>query len=138
MTTVKDNKSNKIYTLLANVPTSLIWKFKVLFTSVFWLLSTSETKKTWNEFYYGLIKHDCDYDYTKLEGDKYKHHSCKHYGCNIVSFELPSDEIFDMPEVDLKNPLEEFYYYERPPYLKSDQKDFKERLQKALNYLKGN
>lgn len=55
-----------------------------------------------------------------------------------VSFELPSDEIFDMPEVDLKNPLEEFYYYERPPYLKSDQKDFKERLQKALNYLKGN
>lgn len=54
-----------------------------------------------------------------------------------VSFELPSDEIFDMPEVDLKNPLEEFYYYERPPYLKSDQKDFKERLQKALNYLKG-
>jgi hypothetical protein len=56
----------------------------------------------------------------------------------VVSFELPSDEIFDMPEVDLKNPLEEFYYYERPPYLKSDQKDFKERLQKALNYLKGN
>ena len=54
-----------------------------------------------------------------------------------VSFELPSDEVFDMPEVDLKNPLEEFYYYERPPYLKSDQKDFKERLQKALNYLKG-
>ena len=55
-----------------------------------------------------------------------------------VSFELPSDEIFDMPEVDLKNPLEEFYYYERPPYLKINQKDFKERLQKALNYLKGN
>ena len=55
-----------------------------------------------------------------------------------VSFELPSDEIFDMPEVNLNNPLEEFYYYERPPYLNSDQKDFKERLQKALNYLKGN
>ena len=56
----------------------------------------------------------------------------------VVSFELPSDEIFDMPEVNLNNPLEEFYYYERPPYLKSEQKDFKERLQKALNYLKGN
>lgn len=56
----------------------------------------------------------------------------------VVSFELPSDDIFDIPEVNLNNPLEEFYYYERPPYLKSDQKDFKERLQKALNYLKGN
>jgi len=55
-----------------------------------------------------------------------------------VSFELPSDDIFDMPEVDLKNPLEEFYYYERPAYLEGDQKQFRERLQKALNYLKGN
>jgi hypothetical protein len=83
--TEKDKNSNKIYTLLANVPTSLIWKLKVLFTTPLWLLSTSDTKKSWNEFYYGLIKHDCDYDYTKLEGDKYKHHPCKHYGCNIVS-----------------------------------------------------
>ena len=55
-----------------------------------------------------------------------------------VSFELPNDDIFDMPEVNLQNPLEEFYYYERPAYFKSDQKDFKQRLQKALNYLKGN
>jgi len=56
----------------------------------------------------------------------------------VVSFELPSDDIFDMQEVDLKNPLEEFYYYERPAYLENDQKQFRERLQKALNYLKGN
>ena len=55
-----------------------------------------------------------------------------------VSFDLPSDDIFDMQEVDLKNPLEEFYYYERPAYLENDQKQFRERLQKALNYLKGN
>lgn len=55
-----------------------------------------------------------------------------------VSFELPSDDIFDMPEVNLKNPLEEFYYYERPAYLEDGQKQFRERLQKALNYLKGN
>ena len=55
-----------------------------------------------------------------------------------VSFELPSDDIFDMQEVNLKNPLEEFYYYERPAYLEDDQKEFRERLQKALNYLKGN
>ena len=55
-----------------------------------------------------------------------------------VSFELPSDDIFDKPEVSLNNPLEEFYYYERPTYLEDDQKQFKERLQKALNYLKGN
>ena len=55
-----------------------------------------------------------------------------------VSFELPSDDIFDKPEVSLNNPLEEFYYYERPAYLEDDQKQFRERLQKALNYLKGN
>ena len=55
-----------------------------------------------------------------------------------VSFELPSDDIFDMPEVNLNNPLEEFYYYERPAYLEDDQKQFRERLQKALDYLKGN
>ena len=55
-----------------------------------------------------------------------------------VSFELPSDDIFDMSEVRLNNPLEEFYYYERPAYLEDDQKEFRERLQKALNYLKGN
>ena len=55
-----------------------------------------------------------------------------------VSFELPSDDIFDVLEVDLQNPLEEFYYYERPAYLEDDQKQFRKRLQKALNYLKGN
>ena len=85
MITVKDKKSNKIYTLLATVPTSLMWKLKVLFTSPLWLLSTSDSKKSWDEFYYGLIKHDHEFDYTKLEGEKYKHHPCKHYGCNIVS-----------------------------------------------------
>lgn len=57
---------------------------------------------------------------------------------HVVSFELPSDDIFDKPEVTLNNPLEEFYYYERPAYLKEDQRQFRERLQKALDYLKGN
>ena len=85
MIKVKDKKSNKIYKLLANVPTSFIWKLKVILTAPLWLLSKSDSKKSWNEFYYGLIKHDCDYDYTKLEGNKYKHYPCKHYGCNIVS-----------------------------------------------------
>ena len=56
----------------------------------------------------------------------------------VVSFELPNDDIFDKSEVSLNNPLEEFYYYERPAYLEDDQKQFRERLQKALNYLKGN
>jgi hypothetical protein len=76
-------------------------------------------------------------EYTLLHQD-YREAIRKPLTIPVVSFELPSDEVFDMPEVDLKNPLEEFYYYERPPYLKSEQKDFKERLQKALNYLKGN
>ena len=55
-----------------------------------------------------------------------------------VRFELPSDEIFKQNEVNLKNPLEEFYYYERPAYFKEDKKLFKERFKKALDFLKGN
>ena len=85
MIIVKDNKSNETHALLATVPTSLMWKLKVALGSILWFLSKSETRKTWKEFYYGLINHDCDFDYTKLEGDKYKHHPCKHYGCNMVS-----------------------------------------------------
>ena len=56
---------------------------------------------------------------------------------NDISFELPSDDIFDKPEVELNNPLEEFYYYERPEDSEHDKKVFRDRLQKALHYLKG-
>jgi hypothetical protein len=68
----------------------------------------------------------------------YKEFESKQCNIHVVSFELPSDDIFDKPEVNLRTPLDEFYYYERPAYLEDDQKQFRERLQKALNYLKGN
>jgi hypothetical protein len=55
-----------------------------------------------------------------------------------VSFELPNDNIFEKDKVELKNPLERFYYYHRPPYSKTEQKDFRKMLQEALNFLKGN
>lgn len=51
-----------------------------------------------------------------------------------INFELPSDDIFEKSEVELLNPLEEFYYYESSSPLNYT---FRERLQKALNYLKG-
>lgn len=84
--TIIDKATNESYTLLATVPTSIWWKVKVLLTSILWVLSTSETKKSWKEFYYGLINHDCEFDYDNLKSDKYgKHYECKHFGCNIVS-----------------------------------------------------
>ena len=84
MITVKDNE---IHTLLANVPNSFIWRLEVFFLRISWLLSTRETKKSWDEAYYGLIKHECKFNYNKLEGDRYKHYSCKHYGCNKISIQ---------------------------------------------------
>lgn len=39
--------------------------------------------------------------------------------------------------VDLKNPVEVFYYYHRPES-KSDRKEFREMLEAALNYVKKN
>ena len=96
------------------------------------------TKMNKESHYNSLIKQDLAHrkliKKLQLERDELK----KQLRIGGVSFELPSDDIFDMPEVDLKNPLEEFYYYERPAYLEDDQKQFRKRLQKALNYLKGN
>ena len=53
-------------------------------------------------------------------------------------FLLPDDEEFKKDSVDLKNPLEEFYYYQRPAYSEQDQRQFREMLECALKYLKGN
>lgn len=51
-------------------------------------MRTSDTKKSWDEFYYGLINHKCEFDYENMKGDKYgEHYECKHYGCNIVSMQ---------------------------------------------------
>lgn len=83
MIKIKDNKTKQTYTLLEKVPIGIKWELKVFFW--FWFLSTSKSKKTWKEFYYGLIKHKCEFDYNKLEGGKYKHFPCKHHGCNIVT-----------------------------------------------------
>lgn len=55
-----------------------------------------------------------------------------------VRFELPNDEIFKQDIVNLKNPLEEFYYYEAPSHSKWELAEFKQSLKKALDFLKGN
>lgn len=53
--------------------------------SSFWLLSTSQTRKTCNQFTNGLIKHDCTFDFSNPCYDNGKHYKCNHFGCNIVS-----------------------------------------------------
>ncbi len=75
---------------------------------------------------------------TVVSHNQFELRQVKKLNIDDVSFELPSDDIFEKPEVNLRTPLDEFYYYERPAYLEDDQKQFRERLQKALNYLKGN
>lgn len=88
MITFTDKTCNVSFTLLANVPTSIWWRLKVFFASILWKLNTSENKKSWAQFYYGLIKHKCEFDYDNLRGDGYgKHYKCKHFGCNFVSIQ---------------------------------------------------
>ena len=55
-----------------------------------------------------------------------------------VRFELPNDEIFKQDIVNLKNPLEEFYYYEAPSHSKWELTEFTQSFKKALAFLKGN
>ena len=52
-------------------------------------------------------------------------------------FELPDDSIFEQDTVDLKTPLEKFYYYQRHLIVNKTKK-FRETLLEALDYLKGN
>ena len=54
-----------------------------------------------------------------------------------VSITLPSDTDLNNYKIDLKTPLDNFYYYHRPNMV-DEQPAFRESLQKALNYVKGN
>jgi len=79
-------KENTHHTLLASMPTSLIWKLKVILLAPIWILSTSDNKKTWKQFYCGLIKHKHEYDYDKLTRERYlTFASCKHHGCSLIT-----------------------------------------------------
>ena len=55
-----------------------------------------------------------------------------------VSIELPSDDDLNNYVIDLKTPLDEFYYYHRPQHDADEQKTFRKSLLKVLNYIKGN
>ncbi len=51
---------------------------------------------------------------------------------------LKDKELNKRKLIDLKTPLEEFYYYHRPPYNRYEQKEFRKSLIKAINYIIGN
>jgi len=68
----------------AAVSSSLSMKLQILFLSPFWFFSTSPSRKTWEEFKSGLIKHECKYDFSKPCYDNGKYYKCEHLGCNIV------------------------------------------------------
>lgn len=66
------------------------WKVGVFLLAPLWATSTSPTRKLWDEFKHGLIKHKCVFDYNNPVKspppyEKYEYFKCKHYGCNIVS-----------------------------------------------------
>ena len=70
------------------------WRLKVVLFFPLWFKSMSPTRKTWDEFMYGLITHEHEYDYenpewTEHAGLRGKQYPCKHYGCNTVSVMEP-------------------------------------------------
>ena len=68
--------------------TKFYYYLRIIFFTPFWILSTSETRKSWLEFKSGLIKHDCSYDYSKSNRDEFgKYYSCNHVGCNVISLQ---------------------------------------------------
>jgi hypothetical protein len=66
-------------------PKTFWWKVRLFFWSWFWFTSESPTRKTWEEFKYGLIKHKCKFDGPIFIGEHgYRFVECSHFGCNIV------------------------------------------------------
>lgn len=62
-------------------------KIQLILLTPFWVFSTSPSRKTWEEFKSGLIKHKCDFDYKNPQITyKYPYYKCKHFGCNIVTY----------------------------------------------------
>lgn len=74
------------HTILAPVPKTIGWKLQLWFWTLLWYAQPIEEAKTWEQFYYGLISHKCEFDYENVYKDRYFHYCrCKHYGCNVVT-----------------------------------------------------
>lgn len=92
---------------------TLGWKIKYMIWSPFWVLFHSDESKSWSEYKYGMMKHECDYSHWKLakESDhNYKFYKCKHHGCNIVQGEgfMPGGEYYERAR--LQPVLKELYH----------------------------
>jgi len=91
---MRANKWDRIV-LLAPIPWNPLWYLKFGLISILWFFyqSRTNTKKPWNQFFYGMINHKCEFDNTKADKEGFS--PCKHYGCNVV------------------NPPEPFKYYKK-------------------------
>ena len=80
------DKETQIPTLSKTaVSSSFSLKLQIFFLSPLWFFSTSVTRKSWAEFKSGLIKHNCEFDYSQKNHNDGKYYKCKHFGCNIIS-----------------------------------------------------
>lgn len=77
-------KESEEIKILAPVPKTFGWYVGLWFWGFLWIFMGA---KTWKEFYYGLIDHEHEFDFKKMDKEGYS--PCKHYGCNLVT---PDDE----------------------------------------------
>ena len=65
---------------------TLWWRIKYMTIAPLWLILPG-AKKTWIDFKYGMMSHECNYSDRIIDepGSTYIHYRCNHTGCNILS-----------------------------------------------------
>lgn len=59
-----------------------------------WFFYRSPSKKNWEEFKAGLIKHEHKWNYNEPVYEKgHKHYPCKHLGCNYITVYEPDGSL---------------------------------------------
>lgn len=91
--------------LLSPEPTTKMWKIKMWFARIGWKMHKSPTKKSWENYYYSMIPHKCEYDYSNIIRTDMWHCKCKHHGCNFSTIKDEDDEYYDPELRELTRPL---------------------------------
>lgn len=69
-----------------------LWYLKMIPATIVWgLVFANPNRISWDELCGSMISHNCEFDYDTIKTStiidrSYKHHKCKHYGCNMITY----------------------------------------------------